>query len=82
MNQPTCPKTPHAPVTLRQMPDGSYRIYGLRYPNRVGLTEELRAWRRDCDEQTGQTYFTSWDRTEAETYAAAHGLTILAPTAS
>ena len=82
MNQPTGPKTPHPPVTLRQMPDGSYRIYGLRHHSRIHLTKEMRPWQRDFDPATGETYYASWSQEEAETYATAHGLTIFAPTAS
>jgi len=73
---------PTPPVTLRLMPDGSFRIYGVRYPNRASLTKALRAWRRQVDEWTGQTFFHSWDRKEADQYAAEHGLTILGPTTS
>ena len=75
--QPSAP-----PVTLRKMPDGSFRLYGLRNRSRLHLTKEMRAWVRDEDEQTGATFYTSWSRREADLYAAAHGLTILEPTDS
>ena len=70
------------PVTLRQMPDGSFRIYGLRHHSRIHLTKEMRPWRRDEDEVTGETFYTSWSQHEADVYAAAHGLTILGPITS
>ena len=75
--QPAAP-----PVTLRRMPDGSFRIYGLRQRSRLHLTREMRPWRRDEDPATGETYYESWSYREAQTYAVAHGLTILTPTAS
>lgn len=73
---------PIPPVTLRKMPDGSFRLYGLRHRSRLHLTKEMRAWQRDEDEQTNETFYLSWSRREADTYAAAHGLTILEPTGS
>ena len=77
-------KKPSAPppVTLRRMPDGSFRIYGLRYPNRIHLTKEMRPWRQEYDPVVQEVYFMSWDQHEADVYAVAHGLTILGPTTS
>ena len=69
-------------VTLCRMPDGSFRIYGLRNHSRLHLTKAMRPWRRDEDKETGETFYSSWDQREADVYAAAHGLTILGPTAS
>ena len=64
------------------MPDGSFRIYGLRYHSRIHLTKEMRPWQRDQDEHTGEIFYMSWSRREADIYAAAHGLTILEPAQS
>jgi hypothetical protein len=75
--QPSAP-----PVTLRKMPDGSFRIYGLRNRSRIHLTKEMRAWQRDEEERTGETFYMSRSSREADAYAASHGLTILEPTGS
>lgn len=70
------------PVTLRRMPDGSFRIYGLRHRSRLHLTKVMRPWRRDEEPGTGVTFYMSWNHEEAERFAAVHGLTILGPGAS
>ena len=82
MKKPTTkqPMT-HPPVTMHQMPDGSFRIYGLRNHSRIHLTKEMRPWRRE-DGSDGRIYYTAWSREEADIYAANYGLTILEPTAS
>ena len=84
MNKNTGPdKQPSAqPITLRKMPDGSFRIYGLRNRSRIHLTKEMRAWQRDEDEQTGETFYMSWSRREADAYAEAPGLSIREPSDS
>lgn len=77
--QPKKAAKPKPPVSLQKMPDGSFRIHGLGRGGQVHLKKEMRAWRSEDDEQTGESYYTSWSRQEAETYARAHGLTILEP---
>ena len=68
-------------VTVRKMPDGSFRLGGLGKGGRVHLKKEMRAWVRE-DDATGQASYFSWSRQEAERYARAHGLTILEPVQS